>query len=126
MPSPLIDPLTVAVPFVSQSTVDRSRCDLARLSKAGVGLRVELGVHRVARPRRVDLDPLRDVRYLAVQQESHRGRQGAIRCAAEPADRSRLHRRVPEYRGGLVVVPHVERLRQAAQPAPVGHPQEHQ
>ena len=126
MPSPLIDPLD---PGGAVGLAEHGRpvqTHLARLSQTGVGLRAELGVHRVARPRRGDLDPLRYIGDLTVQQESHRGRQGAVGGATEQAVRARLHRRVPEYRGGLVVVPHVERLGQATQPSTVGHPQEHQ
>ena len=123
--SPLIVPLD---PDGTASLTEHGRpveAYLARLSQAGIGPRAELGVHRVARPCRGDLDPFRHVRHLAVQQQPHRGRQGAVGRAAEPAVRAHLHRRVPEYRGGLVVVPHVERLGQAAQPAPVGRLQEH-
>src|SRR5258707_1392121 len=93
----------------------------ARLRQTGIRTRAELGVHPVACPRRSDIDPFRHTRHLAVQQQPHRGRQGAVRRPAERAIRARLYRRMPEYRGGLVVAPHVERLGQAAQPAPVGY-----
>jgi len=94
--------------------------DLARLRQAGIGMRAELGVHPVAGPCRGDIESSRHTRHLAIQQQPHRGRQGAVGRAGEPAVRARLHRRVPEYRRGLVAVPYVERLRQAAQPTAVG------
>src|SRR5258708_29489203 len=68
----------------------------ARLRQTGIRTRAELGVHPVACPCRGDIDPFRHTRHLAVQQQPHRGRQGAVRRAAEQAVLARLHRRMPE------------------------------